>query len=349
VTSLFADQFGYSTPYGLGPLNTSTPTIGIRTGNLGNTANTTAGNAASEAASEAGAKAIASSGLSAGSDASSSVGSSATSMAAQQGTLSKLSHMSQAMYGDTPGSQSASVNSGSDVSMPRTSGADATLPSPLWGRPQSSLQSMINRTATSPTSLPAGTRPVSVNGGTSWETPAPAPVDNNPLGGFGHWAAHTFDSARHGASNAGADLRNTFQNQNSFGQPGFETKGPGGLPGTGAQYGMPVASNRGIRTSIDPGVTEPTNVWNPSSAVSEPGTSSVGPGVSSPPALTQNYADTSGDPGSADMWSDFWRTDGSNSAANSASKAASSAAQDAGNVNWAQFFATAGRDAGEDG
>jgi hypothetical protein len=44
-------------------------------------------------------------------------------------------------------------------------------------------------------------------GGTS--APGTQPASSNPLSGLGHWAAHTFDSARHGVA-AGADAANNY-------------------------------------------------------------------------------------------------------------------------------------------
>lgn len=59
---------------------------------------------------------------------------------------------------------------------------------------------------------------------------ATVPVHSQPasggglFGGFGHWVAHTFDSARHGAAHVGDILGQTFQQQNSFGEPQFQSK-----------------------------------------------------------------------------------------------------------------------------
>jgi hypothetical protein len=181
--------------------------------------------------------------------------------------------------------------------------------------------------------------PSGIRWGTSWQQPAP---DNNPLGGFGHCASHTFDSARHGVSSAGADVRNTFQQQNSFGQPGFEVPGaPGstiGKSAPAAQHGATMPGGPDIRTSTDTGVTNPTNVWNPSSYASETGAV----GSSSAPAIGAS-------PNYAGFGSDFGREATQRLpgavARQGLSQEVSSAFE---HISPSQFFRTVAADAGED-
>lgn len=67
---------------------------------------------------------------------------------------------------------------------------------------------------------------------------APAQADNGLLGGFGHWAAHTFDSARHGTAAAANNFGGIFAQQN-----GIPNQYSPHLTGNGGPLGVLNASN----------------------------------------------------------------------------------------------------------
>lgn len=301
MTSLFASQFGYTPTYGLNGLATSEPEVGVRLpktpktpkvpvrepagANSGASSGLTAG-----AAAEAGA----SSGLTAGAGSGASASTGANALA-RQGTMSKLMHMENTFSG---ASNSASVTGGASAPVTRAvTGADATLPSPNWGQSQNvTPQTMINRTTTSPTTVDPST--ITANSGSSAPR-TPAVFGSGHMGSPGIWGDITGAAGQlgHDVSTAGHDMLNTFQQQNSFGQPGFEVPGApgssvGSATGAAAQHGSPLTASRGIRTSTDTGVTEPTNVWNPSSYTSEPGSlgSTQAPAIS----MSPNYANQFG-------------------------------------------------------
>jgi hypothetical protein len=67
-------------------------------------------------------------------------------------------------------------------------------------------------------------------GGVSAPSTAPA-ASSNPLGGLGHWAAHTFDSARHGVASGADAVTNSATNGTLHSIMNFGNPFPQGSPG----------------------------------------------------------------------------------------------------------------------
>lgn len=107
MTSLFADQFGYARPYGLGPLATGVPQVGVRLPEAKPKGSSTGTGVRTGARSMAGAGAAsaiaagAASGIAADASQSGTVGAQGARQAAQRGALSKSMHLPDTFAGDT--------------------------------------------------------------------------------------------------------------------------------------------------------------------------------------------------------------------------------------------------------
>jgi hypothetical protein len=174
----------------------------------------------------------------------------------------------------------------------------------------------------------------------------PKPSTASGGGGLFGWAAHTFDTARHDTARgldiaghdiktSGSQMKDIFQQQNSFGEPQFQ-------PG----YKAPDASKAANNTAVN--AQHGANAF-----VSRPGTGAgaIEPGVSSTRSIglgqDGGYYNWVNNP-EARMAEQSSQEIGS-SAAQQAAAAAPSLENDLSHINWAQFFQNAGRDIGEEG
>lgn len=317
--SIFASQFGYSNPYDPVGLDTGVPKVGVTLpkkpaqpkpeedpASVGSTTSSTS-NAAESAQAALSATAGAEAGASKSAAQVSQRAANAQASAAQM-AIERLTHANSA---DIKSSATANPPASSFVNMPAKSGADATLPSTEWG--------MHPSNANADPMIHAAPAPQHANplGGYHLSAPQP-PANNDALGGFGHWFAHTFDSARHGVAASGNAMLKTFQQQNSFGEPAFEPKGAPGSPNTSdsnvfAQHGA-------------------TSYLNPSGR-----STSYAPGVSS----------SGGDLGiGQDGGYSSWINQPEQSAVNDAGD---SIANDFTHLNWGQFAGSVARDVGDEG
>jgi hypothetical protein len=109
--------------------------------------------------------------------------------------------------------------------LPANAGAEVGVSSPN-ATPTPNFSQYFDRTPTSPRTVDPST--LGPGSGNAAPNPVPAPtpnapaqaaaqpVDNNPLGGFGHWFAHTFDSARHGVASAANSAGGIFSQLNGM-------------------------------------------------------------------------------------------------------------------------------------
>lgn len=277
MTSLFASQFGTATPYSPVRLDTGTLSVGANLPRLSKPSVPAKVPAKVPSAVAPGAAL----GLAAGAGESASASKSANANVSVPANIRNAAISKSMTLGAQADANAAIPANG--VSSPltkKTSGASISIPSPEWGIKQTKqAPNLFNQTATSPHTLATPAQDIA-----SEQAPATSQTRGGFLGSIENWGSsltnqwdHAMYSPNTGAKPVDAYEQAAYNRTNGAGSRYFNPGATSAAAMSGGVQGLSSGTN--INKTTDSGVTEPSNVWNPtgngSALYTKPSSSSV--------------------------------------------------------------------------